>query len=647
MTLILAALLSLAGSALAAAVLARRRALALLVAAGGCALAALLGIASAFAQLLGAPTAHLTWTTPLGAQGALTLDPLAAWFLIPVLLVGAVCAGYGRAYLLAGKHPVALQAAGLNLIVLVIALVVLAGDALTFLMAWELMTVLSFLLITHEHEQKEVRSAGLLYLVLTHAGTTCLLALFAALASSSGTMLFAGMHAPPAARGAWFALAALGFGVKAGAWPLHVWLPVAHPVAPSHISALLSGIVIKTGIYGLLRASLLLGPLPASCGVWLLAAGVASALLGVLSALAQHELKRLLAYHSIENIGIILIGAGVGLIGLALHQPAVAALGFAGALLHVTNHALFKSLLFLAAGAVKKACGTLQLDRLGGLSRTMPRTALLFAVGAAAISGLPPLNGFASELLVYLSLLGAFALPLPFQAGAVVALAALACVGGLAAACFAKATGAVFLGTPRTPIDAHEIPREMLVPMAVLGIACVAIGLSGPLLLAVLDRPVAQLAGVPLSLAAPAGALGFAAALGAALIAVAALLWLLRRLLLTRRAPATAPTWGCGYPAVVPSMQYTAASFAQPLVAVFRRVLLPQRHARLPSGPFPSAASLDEHCSDAVDRFVLAPAVHGSAAAFAFVRRAQPTRVQGSVLAVFVALVLLLLWRVG
>ena len=647
MTLVLAALLSLGGSALAAAVLARRRSLALSVAAGGCTLAALLGTASAFAQLLGAPAAHLTWSTPLGAQGALTLDPLAAWFLIPVFVVGAACAAYGRAYLLAGERPVGMQAAGLNLIILVIALVVLAGDALTFLMAWELMTVLSFLLVTHEHEQKEVRSAGLLYLVLTHAGTTCLLALFATLASSSGTMLFSGMHAPVDRRGAWFALAALGFGVKAGAWPLHVWLPVAHPVAPSHISAILSGIVIKMGIYGLLRAAMLLGPLPASCGAWLIAAGVASATLGVLSALAQHELKRLLAYHSIENIGIILMGAGVGLTALSLQKPAVAALGFAGALLHVTNHALFKSLLFLAAGAVKKACGTLQLDRLGGLIRTMPRTALAFVVGAAAISGLPPLNGFASELLVYLSLLGAFGLPPPFQAGAVIALAALACVGALAAACFAKATFAVFLGTPRTPIDAPEAPREMLVPMAVLGAACVAIGLSGPLLLAVLDRPVAQLAGVPLSLAAPSAALAVAAALGAALIATAALLWLLRRLLLARRAPAAAPTWSCGYPAVVPSMQYTAASFAQPLLTVFRRVLLPQRQARLPAGPFPAVIAVDEHCTDPVDRLLLAPALHATAAGFTFVRRAQPTRVQGYVLAVFAALVVLLLWRVG
>jgi len=644
-TLILAALSALAVSALAAALLSRQRGMSLAVSAGGCVAAALLGIPAAAGQLLGAPAARIRWTTPLGAAGALALDPLAAWFLITVLFVSALCALYGRRSLLASGRAISGQAAFFPLIVLAIAVVVLAADALTFLMAWELMTVLSFLLVTHEHERAEVRSAGLLYLVLTHAGTSCLLALFAVLATSSGTLLFAGMRAP-AQPAVLFALAAVGFGVKAGAWPFHVWLPAAHPVAPSHVSAFLSGIVIKTGIYGLLRASLLLGPLPTRCGLVLLGLGVASALLGVLSALAQHELKRLLAYHSIENIGIILMGTGVGLAALSLHRPAVAALGFAGALLHVTNHALFKSLLFLAAGAVGKACGTLQLDRLGGLLRKMPHTALLFALGAAAISGLPPLNGFVSELLVYLSLFGALRLTPLAQAGAVVSLAALACVGGLAAACFAKATGAVFLGTARTPVDAHEAPREMLLPMAVLGAACVAIGLAGPLLVRALELPVAQLAGVPLSSAAPQDTLKFVAALGAAFIASAAALWFARRRLLLARAPAASPTWGCGYALPAPSMQYTAASFAQPLVAVFRTVLFPERHALLPVGTFPTALALEEHGRDPIDRFLLAPAVRAGALGFAFVRRATPSRVQWYVLAVFVALVVLLLWGI-
>ena len=631
MTLVLAALAILTASAVLAGFLARRRAAALAVGAGGAVAAALAGIAGAVRILAGAPPESFR----LGDR-ALSLDPLAAWFLLPILFVGAACAVYGRRYLLASSRPLGAQASGFNLILVAIALVVLAADALTFLMAWELMTLLSWLLVTHEHERAEVRSAGLLYIVLTHAGTMCLLAFFAAL----GTLDFAAVKVAPAARAGLFALAAIGFGVKAGAWPVHVWLPAAHPVAPSHVSALLSGIVIKTGIYGILRASILLGVLPIGCGITLLVLGVASALLGVLLALTQHELKRLLAYHSIENIGIILIGVGVGLAALSVRKPAVAALGFAGALLHVTNHALFKSLLFLAAGAVKRAAGTLQIDRLGGLLKSMPRTALAFAVGAAAISGLPPLNGFVSELLVYLSLFGAFALPLPAQAIAILALAALACVGGLAAACFAKATGAVFLGTPREPRDAHEVPRDMLAPMALIGAACVAIGLAGPVLLRALAPPVAQIAGV-----APVASLSWVSTIGAAFIAAAALLWLVRAALLSDRALAMGPTWNCGYPRATPRMQYTSSSFARPLIDVFKGILFPHRLAVKPAGPFPAAVGFEEHCPDPVERFVLAPSLRGSALGFAFARRAQATRVQWYVLAVFVALVVLLLWR--
>ncbi|HEX8952633.1 MAG TPA: proton-conducting transporter membrane subunit, partial [Polyangia bacterium] len=288
MTLLLAALATLALSALAAAILERDRALA--VSAWGAIVAAALGIGAAGSVLFGRTAATLRWTTPLGAQGALALDPLSAWFLVPVLFVGALCAFYGRTSLAHSDRPIGMQAAGLNLAILAIAMVIVAADALTFLMAWELMTLLSYLLVTHEHDRPEVRSAGLLYLVLTHMGTCCLLALFAVLATRAGTLELAAMRAPGSI--GLFALAAIGFGVKAGAWPVHVWLPAAHPVAPSHISAFLSGVVIKTGIYGLLRAALLLAPLPAWCGLALLAAGVVSAMLGVLTALAQHELKR-------------------------------------------------------------------------------------------------------------------------------------------------------------------------------------------------------------------------------------------------------------------------------------------------------------------------------------------------------------------
>jgi len=641
--LLLAALAVLAATAVAAAALRS-----LTVAAAGCVAAAAAGIAAAGSVLLGGDAGEVRWTTPLGFQGALRLDPLSAWFLLVFLFVAALCAIYGRRALAASTRPMGMQAGGYGLLVLSMCVLVAAGDALTFLMAWELMTLAAFLLVTHEHHRPEVRRAGLLYLVLTHAATACLLALFAWLAASAHSLDFADMarHPPlrPRTASALFALAAIGFGCKAGAWPLHVWLPAAHPVAPSHVSGLLSGIVIKAGIYGLLRTLPLLGPLPAGCGLALLIAGVASALLGVLSALAQHELKRLLAYHSIENIGIILIGAGAGFIALGAGRPVVAALGFAGALLHVANHALFKALLFLAAGAVGKSAGTLQIDRLGGLARTMPQTALWFALGAAAISGLPPLNGFVSELLVYLSLLGgAFALPLWAQAASLLSLSTLACVGGLALACFAKATGAVFLGTPRTEVRAHEAPRGMLAPMALLGVSCLAVGLAGRPLMGALARPVLQLSGASLADTVAAGALPAVGAIGAVLIALSAALFALRALLLRTRAEA-GPTWGCGYAHAAPSMQYTAASFAQPLLAVFRAALLPQRHATLAASPFPTRVSAEQHSPDPVERFALTPALQGGAAVFGLLRRAQPARVQWYALLVGVALVTLLLW---
>ncbi|MGZ6123576.1 MAG: proton-conducting transporter transmembrane domain-containing protein [Myxococcales bacterium] len=651
MTPILAAMASLGLAAAISALLARRRAQALAVSAAGCVAALAFAAPAAVRVLLGGGSQTVSWTNPVLGQQALVLDPLAAWFLLPVLFISSACAIYGGRYLLDASRPVGLQAAGMDLIVLAIMTVCLAGDALLFLAAWELMTVFAFLLLTHEHERAEVRRAGILYLVLTHAGTSCLLAMFALLAIENGSLRFLPPGAlSPRAAVALFTLGAIGFGCKAGAWPLHVWLPAAHPVAPSHVSALLSGLVIKTGIYGILRSSILIGPVPIACGATLLALGVASALLGVLAALAQHELKRLLAYHSIENIGIILMGAGLGSMALAAGRPAVAAIAFAGALLHVTNHALFKSLLFLSAGAVGKACHTLQIDRLGGVLRRMPRTGLSFVVGAAAICGLPPLNGFVSEFLVYMALLAAcVVLPVAGQAEAVLAFAALACVGGLAAACFAKAAGAVFLGSPRTAKagDAREAPRQMVAPMLALAAACALAGVAGPVLLRLLELTVKQLGGVSLAATPARQGLQATAALGGALIALACAIALIRRWLGRRHPAAASVTWACGYASVGPSMQYTASSFARPLIGVFRGLLLPQRHQKAATAPFSASVALEEHAPDLVERFALEPALHGGGTALALLRRAQPTRVQSYVLAIFVALVALLWWRLG
>ena len=375
-------------------------------------------------------------------------------------------------------------------------------------------------------------------------------------------------------------LALVGFGLKAGLVPLHFWLPEAHGSAPSHVSALMSGVVIKMGIYGLLRVVSLLGAPPAWWGWLVLIVGVLSGVLGVVWALAQHDLKRLLAYHSVENIGIILLGLGVGALGMSYHLPVVAALGFAGAILHTLNHALFKSLLFLGAGAVYRATGTRAIDRLGGLARRMPLTWVAFLVGSVAIVGLPPLNGFVSEWVVYQALLrsGAAEQGGPLRL-AVLGVAGLALIGALALACFAKVDGIVFLGTSRSAeaAQAREVGKAMLGPMFALALACGVIGLAPVLVVHPAVSAGALIAGLPPDAIGAAGgevlgAMAWIAFLSLALVVLLALGWRASAAVRRRRPPVPAETWGCGYAEPTPRMQYTASSFATPLLASFGSV---------------------------------------------------------------------------
>jgi hydrogenase-4 component B len=473
-------------------------------------------------------------------------------------------------------RPVSAAQALFALELAALALVVTARAVIPFLVAWELMAVLAYFLVTFEHDVAEVRRAGLVYLVATHTGSLALLALFAYWAGPSGALTFdalAGRAATLPAGGALvLCLALFGFGLKAGVLPLHFWLPDAHASSPSHVSALMSGVVIKMGIYGLLRVVSLLGAPPAWWGWLLLALGTLSAVLGVLWALAQHDLKRLLAYHSVENIGIILMGMGAGALGIAYRVPLVATLGFAGAILHTMNHALFKSLLFLGAGATSHATGTRNLDRLGGLARRMPFTWVAFLLGSAAIVGLPPLNGFVSEWVVYQALLGGITSGTPIRL-TLVSVAGLALVGGLALACFAKVCGIVFLGAPRSPEASrgHEAAPGMLVPMFGLAAGCALIGLAPGLAV----RPaLAVAASVAHAAAASAGndiaqavtRIALLSLLSLALLGIGSVAWGALR----RRRPITqAETWGCGYALPNARMQYTASSFAAPLLAAY------------------------------------------------------------------------------
>lgn len=545
------------------------------------------------------------------ARLSLAVDGLSAYFLLVVSLVAVAAAVYGPAYLRAhspgaGGGRQAAQVLALNVFLGSMAFVCCAGDALTFLFCWEGMTLASYVLVVSDDRDGENTRAGLLYMVMAHGGTALLLVAFLALTERSGAFDFVALRAAGgdldgATRTTLFFLAFGGFAAKAGVVPLHVWLPRAHPAAPSHVSALMSGVMLKVAIYGMLRFAFdllapLVGPLPSSWGWTVLFVGTASAVLGVLYALQQHDLKRLLAFHSVENVGIILIGAGLAMILWRRDGAgALATVALTAALLHTVNHAAFKGLLFLGAGSVLCRTHVRNIEELGGLARRMPWTSGLFLLGAVAISGLPPLNGFVSEWLTFQVLLGgAGRFHGPAGLGIVLSAAMLALTGGLAAACFAKAFGVTFLGRPRTPHAEHatEAPPSMVVAMVWLAAVCVALGVAPGYAMRLLDAPTAALlhgpgasavvtARGPLVLSAgptPPGTEATAISMtlvAALLLALTALAWILRRGW-RRLSPSVAPTWTCGMSPTA-RFDYTATAFAKPLRLVFAALYRPRR----------------------------------------------------------------------
>lgn len=541
----------------------------------------------------------------LGTPLAVGFDSLSAWFAVPVFAVGALAILYSFGYWPAKERPRHGRRLRLSLGWLIAGMVgvLLARDGLTLLMAWEFMALSNFLAVTTEERRPEVQRAGWLYLIYSH-GTILALVAFLAVLSGSGFGL--GFEQLPLAlgsdRGGWlFFLACLAFGIKAGAMPLHSWLPVAHAAAPSHVSALMSGVVIKLGIYGLLRVTQDVAQPPLVWGGTVLAAGALAGFLGVLFALGQHDLKRLLAFHSIENIGIILMGFGLALLGRSSERPELVVLGLAGALFHVWNHALFKSLLFFGAGSVLHATGTRELERLGGLARRMPWTAASFLVGAVAICGLPPGNGFASELLVYLGLFRS-----SFEAGsswAALAAPVLAATGALAVACFVKVYGVVFLGVARSARAerAGEAGGWMRTAMLAGALLCAALGLAPVLVASPLDRVLSlwsgssELPGV-LELA-PLGPIGkFGAALLVGVVLLLVTLWPKWRRARAER-PGL-PTWDCGYLAPSPRLQYTASSFAELVTSRFQSLLGMRFERPRVRGFFPRPSHFSTHVED-------------------------------------------------
>ena len=607
-----------------------------------------------------AQSARLAWPLPLGSAN-MELDPLSAVFALAIALVTMLAAVYGSEYLQrhAGRRNLGAAWFFFNLLAASMLLVVVARNGVLFLVSWELMSLASFFLVMGEDERESVRRAGWIYLVAMHLGTAFLVAMFLLLGAGAGSLDFERFSATPDMAKIIFVLAVIGFGTKAGFIPMHVWLPEAHPAAPSHVSAVMSGVMIKTGIYGLLRVLTLLGPPPAWWGWTLLAIGVVSGILGVLYALSQHDLKRLLAYHSVENIGIIAIGLGVGLLGISYKNPTMAALGFTGGLLHVVNHAVFKSLLFLGAGSVLHATGTGELDRLGGLLKRMPVTGTTFLIGVAAISGLPPLNGFVSEFLIYLGAIAGLGSQARFAPAwplmSVLAVGGLALIGGLAAACFTKAFGIVFLGEPRSDeaARAHEAGPAMRWPMVVLAGLCVLIGLAAPLWPRLLQPAVALVLPENMRDASTASIRSTVGPLTGIVFALYILLGLIvlimqvrRKLLAGRRVEQTV-TWDCGYAAPSPRMQYTASSFARPLAQLFRLFLQPRDEIHPLRGLFPKLAALHTHTPDLFRRYGYEPLFLAVAWVASKLRWLQEGHIQLYVLYIALTILVLLIWKLG
>ena len=594
------------------------------------------------------------WAIP-GAEFHVAMDGLSALFLVPIFLVYLLGSIYGLDYWKQTEHPQNGRKLRLfyGLLPAGMALLVIARNGIVFMVGWEIMALSAFFLVTTEDHERNVREAGWIYLVATKVATMSLIALVALLRAVSGSYTLAPLNESsltPGTATAIFVLILVGFGVKAGIMPLHVWLPSSHAIAPSHVSAIMSGVIIKMGIYGIVRFTSLVPHPPVEWGVIMLGLGAVSGVLGVAFAIGQHDLKRLLAYHSIENIGIIVMGIGLALIGRSLGRGEWIILGLSAALLHVWNHALFKALLFLSAGSVIHAVHTREIDELGGLARRMPRTAFCFLVGAVAICGLPPLNGFVSEFLLYLGLFSTLGISGGNSyTSAAFAAPALALIGALALACFVKVFGAVFLGTARSEHvrHAHESGLSIVGPMGVLVVCCFFIGLAPTWIAPVIGKGVSAWApelgdsGPRLTSLA---ALDWISVMAFALVALLTLASLLLWHRLRNSVVETGPTWGCGYAAPTSRMQYTSSSFAEMLVGLFAWALRPRTHRPRNLELFPQRTNFHSHVPDAVLEAVL-PTFRFGAWLFSWCRVFQQGNIHIYLLYIFLTLLILLLWR--
>lgn len=599
------------------------------------------------------------WALVPGAGFHVGLDGISAVFLLPIFMASILGPIYGQGYWRQSENCSTGSKLRLfyGLCVAGMALLVVARNTVVFLFGWEVMAVSAFMLVGTEDDKPDVREAAWIYLVAAHAATLILFGLFGVLRAVSGSFDWPRQLDLPAWEATLiFLLALIGFGFKAGIMPLHVWLPGAHGNAPSHVSALMSGVLIKMGVYGLVRVTSFLPQPPIWWGGALLTLGVLSGVFALAIGIAQQDFKRLLAYSSVENIGVIFIGLGVALLGRATGHAEWIVLGLAGALWHVWNHSLFKSLLFYSAGSLIHGTNTRQINLLGGLAKRMPVTATCFLVAAAAVCGLPPLNGFVSEFCIYIGLFSTLGLgqsaASPALLGPSFAAPGLALIGAMAVACYAMAFGAMFLGSPRSDhaAHAHESGCWMLGPMLLLAAGCVVMGLFPAAVTPMLDRAVGDWASASVGAAekpeplASLASLCWVTTLGLLLVGLSLAfgigLWTRLRPELT----SASVTWGCGYLAPSPRMQYTSTSFGELLVNLFRWIVRPSIRPPQISKLFPQSASFDSDAPDSVLERLVLPSTQWLGDRLLFFRVFQQGSLQAYLFYMLVVLLLLLVW---
>lgn len=633
-------------------------------------LASLAGCLFSLSILLTGTTFHLELANglPFGAF-AFHVDQLSAFFLGVITLLSLSVSVYSFGYTteFVGRRNVHLLAALYNLFLLSMVMVVTAANVILFLIVWELMSLTTYFLITYEHEDQASRRAGILYVVMTHIGTAFLVVMFLLLASQMHSFNFvdfqnASAQLPVSLKTWIFLCAVIGFGTKSGIIPLHIWLPEAHPAAPSNVSALMSGVMIKTGIYGMVRVFFdFLGSGPAWWGILILTIAVASAVLGVLYALMEHDLKRLLAFHSIENIGIILMGIGAALLFVSFGNKTLAALALIAALYHVLNHATFKGLLFLGAGSVVHATHTKNIEELGGLIRKLPWTSFFFLIGSVAICALPPFNGFVSEWLTFQALLLGFNIPdLAVKLAMLLTVALLALTGALAAACFVKAFGITYLGVPRSSHaeTAHESSFTMLAAMGVLALACLVLGVFPRTIVSLLAPISSQLFSDPVSAITLLSTGGLTVPLTAGsgispLVIAAFFVGLLLVPLLVgvfvggKLRKRTAMVWACGLEHVDPRMQYSATGFSKPIRMIFSTIYRATREIEVSeesSAYYTPRIRYELKTESIFEKYLYAPVQEIIVNASQIVRKIQTGHVQSYLMYIFITLVLLLVF---